>query len=185
MPTRGRTNIKWDYFFITTTVVNFANIFRDSNACDLLIKNILYYQNQYKFNILAYVIMPSHLHWIIEINNKICSVSDIMRDIKKFSAWDIMEYLENNNSEYLLLFKREARIYKDQKRKFWTKRFHDEAIRNEKMLWTKLHYIHNNPVKASLVEKPTDYRYSSARNYVLNDHSVIKIDTSLAGIEIK
>ena len=85
----------------------------------------------------------------------------------------------------ILLFKREARIYKDQKRKFWMKRFHDEAIRDRKMFWTKLHYIHNNPVNAGLVEKPWDYKYSSARNYVFNDHSIIKIDTSIAGVEIR
>ena len=29
----------------------------------------------------------------------------------------------------------------------------------------KLKYIHNNPVRAAIVEKPEDYRYSSARNY--------------------
>ncbi len=30
-------------------------------------------------------------------------------------------------------------------------------------------YIHNNPVKAGIVEKPEDYLYSSARNYASKD----------------
>ncbi|OGU77490.1 MAG: hypothetical protein A2V93_07050 [Ignavibacteria bacterium RBG_16_34_14] len=64
-------------------------------------------------------------------------------------------------------------------------RFDDEVIRNEKMFWTKLHYIRSNPVEAGLVGSPEKYKYSSARNYINNDHSVIKVDTSFAGIEIK
>ena len=34
------------------------------------------------------------------------------------------------------------------------------------MLEQKLNYIHNNPVKAGFVEKPEDYLYSSARDYI-------------------
>ncbi len=75
--------------------------------------------------------------------------------------------------------------YKDQKRKFWIPRFDDEVIRNEKMFWTKLHYIHNNPVKAGIVIKPEMYKYSSARNYIYGDQSVLEVDISYTGIEMK
>lgn len=64
------------------------------------------------------------------------------------------------------------------------KRFDDEVIRNQKMFWTKLKYIHNNPIKAGLAEKPEDFKYSSARNYVLKDHSIIPVDIEYVGIEI-
>ena len=53
------------------------------------------------------------------------------------------------------------------------------------MFWTKLHYIHKNPVKAGLITLPELYKYSSARNYINNDHSIIKVDTSFAETEIK
>ena len=65
------------------------------------------------------------------------------------------------------------------------KRFDDEVIRNNKMFWTKLKYIHNNPVEAGLVNNPEDYKYSSAGNYILGEHSVIIVDTEFAGMEIK
>lgn len=55
----------------------------------------------------------------------------------------------------------------------------------KKCFWVKLHYIHDNPVEAGLVTKAENYKYSSARNYILDDHSILKVDTSLAGIEIK
>lgn len=82
------------------------------------------------------------------------------------------------------IFIKEAQRIEDQRRKLWMKRFDYEVIRNEKMFWTKLKYIHNNPVKAGLVEKAEEYKYSSARNYFYNDHSILNVDTDYAGIEI-
>ena len=58
------------------------------------------------------------------------------------------------------------------------KRFDDEVITTDEMLRVKVDYIHNNPVVAGLVEKPEDYLYSSARNYLVGDHSILQVDTS-------
>jgi REP element-mobilizing transposase RayT len=127
--------------------------------------------------------MPSHFHWIIIVDNNYGTISDIMRDIKKYSAWHIMEYLKNDPCKSV--FKEASRGYIDQKRKFWMPRFHDEAITNDKMFFAKLNYIHNNPLKAGLVEKPWDYKYSSMTNYVKGDHSILAVDTEYAGIEMK
>jgi hypothetical protein len=41
-----------------------------------------------------------------------------------------------------------------------------------------------NPVKSGLVLKAEDYRYSSARNYAFNDHSVLEVNTELGGIDL-
>jgi putative transposase len=179
MGLRGRQLLKdEEFFFITTTVVHHARVFIKIKYCEILLQNIRYYQQQYKFDILGYVIMPSHFHWIVEVNLSHGSVSDIMRDIKKYSAWDLMEAIEHDGQTSLLkLFMESAQKNKSQRRKFWMSRFDDEVIQNEAMLLTKLDYIHNNPVKAGLVENPEDYRFSSARNYSMDDHSVIKVKT--------
>ncbi|MNR65332.1 hypothetical protein D3C85_1883300 [compost metagenome] len=42
-------------------------------------------------------------------------------------------------------------------------------------MWSKLHYIHLNPVRAGLVAKASEYIYSSASNYV-NDLGLLKIE---------
>jgi REP element-mobilizing transposase RayT len=95
MPLRGRSNLTGcAFFFVTTTVINFLEVFNDHEACDILIGIIKHYQERYKFEILAYVIMPSHFHWIIEVNPDNGTISDLMRDIKKYSGWDIMDLVE-------------------------------------------------------------------------------------------
>lgn len=82
MGRRGRINLTDEnIFFVTTTIVDFTRVFTKEIYCDLLIKNILHYQKKYHFVILAYVIMPSHFHWILIVNRKYGTVSDIMRDI--------------------------------------------------------------------------------------------------------
>lgn len=186
MGRRGRNNlVDENFFFVTTTVVKFIPIFNNKLFCDILINNIKHYKEKYKFSVLGYVIMPTHFHWIIEVDNKFGRISGIMRDIKEFTAWQIFDELENKGDlKFLELFKDAASGIKDQDRKLWMKRFDDEVIRDQKMFWTKLNYIHKNPVKSGLVLKAEDYKYSSARNYAFNDHSVLEVNTELGGIDL-
>jgi len=179
MGLRGRLLLKDEsFFFVTTTVVHHTKIFLKNSYCEILLQNIQYYQQKYRFEILGYVIMPSHFHWIVETNPTYGSISDIMRDIKKHSAWDLMEVIERDGEINLLnLFVKSAENFKSQRRKFWMPRFDDEVIQNETMLLTKLEYIHNNPVKAGIVDSPEEYLFSSARNYIKNDHSIIRVKT--------
>ncbi len=179
MGLRGRRSLTEETtYFVTTTVAEFAHVFTEDRYCDILVRNISHYQEKYRFKILGYVIMPSHFHWIVEVQPEIGTISDVMRDLKKYSAWDLMDALEKNGRKDLIgLFKGAAEGNPRQKRKFWMERFDDEVIRNVKMLRTKLNYIHYNPVKAGLVVEPEDYKYSSARNYVRSDHSVLFVQT--------
>ncbi len=181
MGRRGRSNLSDEsFFFVTTTVVKFVRVFDDPGCCDLLVRNIKHYQQRYKFVILGYVIMPSHFHWIVEVDPELGTISDVMRDIKKYSAWDILQRLDQQGrADLLTIFEEEANQYPNQTRKLWMKRFDDEVIRNQEMFREKLRYIHENPVKAELIAKPEDYRYSSARNYLCADHSLLWVDTTM------
>ena len=183
MGLRNRTNqIEEQFYFVTTTVKNFTKVFINDEYCDILINNIKHYQKKYKFVILGYVIMPSHLHWILKTEPEFGNISDIMRDIKKYTAWDVLEKIEKEKPEILNGFRKDVKP--GQKKQFWIHRFDDQVIRTNKMFWTKLNYIHNNPVKAGLVESTIDYKYSSARNYIREDNSVIFVDTTWGGVDI-
>lgn len=108
-----------------------------------------------------------------------------MRDIKKFTAWQIFDILEeSNNQTFLKIFQESADGINDQKKKLWMPRFDDEVIRNQQMFWAKLNYIHNNPLKAGLVTRAEDYKYSSARDYINKDQSVLEVDVEYAGIRM-
>ena len=135
MGRRGRDNlVNESFFFVTTTVVKYTPVFKENRFCDILIDNIKYYQKKYQFSILGYVIMPTHFHWIVKTKNKLGTISEIMRDIKKYTAWQIFDLLkEENNRELNQIFENEAKQINDQKMKLWMTRFDDEVIRNQKM----------------------------------------------------
>jgi putative transposase len=56
--------------------------------------------------------------------------------------------------------------------------YHPIAITSEKWFRQKMDYLHNNPVRKGFVEKPEDSMYGSARNWILDDDSIIKINKS-------
>ena len=176
MPLRGRSRFTDEHFyFVTTTVLKHISVFHDGKYCDILVKIIKYYQSKHGFRILGYVIMPTHFHWVVETTSNCATISDIMRDIKKYSAWDILDQLEKEKFNKLQCFKRPT--VNGQTRQFWTPRFHDIILKSNAMLRSAIDYIHYNPVVAGLVSNPEDYLYSSARNYILNDHSILSVDT--------
>jgi REP element-mobilizing transposase RayT len=183
MGRRGRANLTdEEFFFVTTTVVQHACVFVEDKHCDMFIDQLKIWQKHFQFAILAYVIMPTHFHWIVKVEPMKGTISDVMRELKSHAAWKIMDELEKDGRDDLTrLFAEAGKEFKDQTRRFWTKRFDDQVIRNQRMFMAKLNYIHNNPVKAGLVRCAEDYKYSSARNYVNGDHSVIFVDTAYAG----
>ena len=130
MGRRGRQNFAEErFYFVTTTVVKFIPIFSYDPFCDILIENIKYYQKRYKYVTLCYVVMPTHIHWIVKTEPEYGTISDIMRDIKKLTAWKIFDIIEVEKMVKLKnIFMKEAEGIKDQKRKLWMKKFDDEVI---------------------------------------------------------
>jgi REP element-mobilizing transposase RayT len=66
----------------------------------------------------------------------------------------------------LKLFEEEAQPSKRHKHyKFWQEGNHAIELYNEKFIWDKINYIHNNPVEAGYVKQAHEWNYSSASNY--------------------
>lgn len=105
-------------------------------------------------------------------------MSKVIQTIKRHSAKQIIYLLKKDNKDWLLnqlsYFKKKYKTESDFQ--VWQEGFHPEQILNEKMLKQKIEYIHYNPVKRGFVTHPEHWLYSSARNYILDDHSIITID---------
>ena len=68
-------------------------------------------------------------------------------------------------------------IYKGQHAEFWQDSKHDLYLYSDWMIWQKIRYIENNPIKRGLVQHAHEYPYSSfaARNDVGRE-PIVKID---------
>jgi len=60
---------------------------------------------------------------------------------------------------------------------FWQKRYYDFNIRNYPQFVEKMRYIHRNPVKAGLCERPEDWEWSSFRHYATGAEGRIEIES--------
>jgi putative transposase len=177
MSRRGRSKFseKNLMFFVTTTVMNFERIFHSDKYFDILTDSLIFLISKYKAKLFGFVLMPNHIHLIIETVNAE-TISAFMRDFKKFTSTKIRKQLEVDERtdlrEKLIL---NAVGKKRQIFKLWMDRFDDVVIYTEKIFYKKLDYIHFNPVKAGIVNSPEEWKYSSYKNYVFGDNSVIKI----------
>jgi putative transposase len=60
---------------------------------------------------------------------------------------------------------------------FWQKRYYDRNVRDEREFREKLRYLHRNPVKAGLCQRPQEWARSSFRHYALREKGVVEIES--------
>jgi REP element-mobilizing transposase RayT len=165
--------------FITITVVEWIDVFTRLNQKVTILDSLKYCQQQKGLEIYAYVLMPSHLHMLCRAKEGY-ELANIIRDFKKFTSKKIIQLIKEepeSRQQWLLeLFSKAcAHLKREQEYKVWQDGYHAEEISSNKFIYQKLNYIHNNPVKDQIVEKPEDYLYSSARNYAELD-SLLYVD---------
>jgi len=165
-------------YFITTKIAGSKPIFRRPSLAQLVIGSLQHMREQGWIKLYAYVIMPDHIHLIVRFLND-HTPSQVMRDFKKFTARRIVQQLMAEGETNLLSFFQQAVTRPTRQRhKVWEDGFFDKQISSEEVFLQKVEYIHHNPVQdhRGLASSPEKYPYSSARNYLLGDHSVIQID---------
>ncbi len=97
------------------------------------------------FSLYAYCFMDNHIHLMIKEGLE--SVSGVMRRIGS-------SYVYRFNQKH----ERVGYLFQD--------RYKSEPVHDDSYFITVLRYIHNNPVKAGLVDKAEDYAWSSYRDYL-------------------
>ena len=154
--------------FITIQVVRWIDVFTRKKYRDIFIESLKYCQQEKKLEIYGYVIMSNHIHLILR--SGIDDLSGTLRDLKKYTSKQIVKEIdskiESRRQWMLKLFEFEAKKRKNvDNRQLWTHENHAMQLYSNDFIIEKLDYIHNNPVRAGIVENTEDYLYSSARNY--------------------
>lgn len=160
-----------ELYFTTTTVVDWIDVFTRPIYKQIILDSLTYCQKEKGLDIYAWVLMSNHLHMVVGVRNDEQTISDILRDFKKFTSKKIIACIEENpeESRKVWMLDRFWFVGNNDKKiknyKFWQDGNNIEQIYTYEFLQQKVNYIHNNPVKQEIVERPEDYLYSSARNY--------------------
>ena len=123
-------------YLLTTNTLDRKPIFADFTLCRMAGHQFRRAQNVGLAKSLAWVVMPDHFHWLIELEN--CSLRRLMRETKSLIARDVNECSGRSGP-------------------LWQQGFHDRALRREEDLVKMARYVVANPLRAGLVEKLGDY----------------------------
>jgi putative transposase len=86
-----------------------------------------------------------------------------LRYIKGITGRRVIDYLKNNDHQVSLAKLQHQEWKRKHQYSVWQVEKNVFSVYSEPMFMQKVNYIHMNPVRAGLVEKAVDYRWSSAR----------------------
>ncbi|MEI6040284.1 MAG: transposase [Candidatus Berkelbacteria bacterium] len=122
------------------------------NTQNEILKN-LQKENQKLVEIIAYCVMPTHIHLVL-------------RQLEDNAISNFMSRILNGYSKYFnICHQRSGPLFEG--------RFKSVHIKDDEQLLHLTRYIHLNPVSAGLIDKPEDWQYSSYHEYL--DDNVNKI----------
>lgn len=152
----ARKNLNTTFFHIIVQGINKEYVFSKNKYIEkyknLLINNL----KKYNVKIIAYCIMNNHAHILLYTEN-----------IEMMSS-----YMKSINTSY-------ARYYNKEENRVgfvFRNRYESEPIYEQRYLLNCIAYIHNNPVKANIVDSVEKYKYSSYKDYI-NMNGIATKDT--------
>lgn len=117
---------------------------KDDQIAQIVADSMLYHDGTW-FDVLAYCIMPNHVHLVLipyeSSDNADYSLTKIMHNIKRNSANHANKILGRTGA-------------------FWQHESYDHFARNEKELERIIKYVINNPVKAGLVDDWRSWKWT-------------------------
>jgi putative transposase len=113
-------------------------------------------RNKYRFVVLGYVVMPEHVHLLVNEPPR-STLNQVIKSIKL------------------------SVVLRRPERPFWQTRYYDFNVWTHKKQVEKLRYMHRNPVVRGLVEKPEDWEWSSFRHYATGMEGTIEIESFWTG----
>ncbi|HSN95104.1 MAG TPA: transposase [Anaerolineaceae bacterium] len=161
MPEYRRAQVPGGTFFITIVTYKRSPIFNHHRARAILHKSWQEVSKRFPFTTDAICLLPDHLHVLITLPDDESNFSIRIREIKRlFTKAYLAEFGSNNPGNQSRIDKSEATI--------WQRRFYEHTIRDERDLNTHIDYIHYNPVKHGLVDRASQWQWSSFDRYVQN-----------------
>jgi putative transposase len=146
--------------FITAVAKNRLPVFRSDKIKAITCEALDEARNSGGFLIFAYVIMPDHMHILTD---QPATSADVLRRIKGITGRRVIDYLKQNNYTSSLAKLRHEEWKRGHSYSLWQQEKNVLSIFSEGIFMQKVNYIHLNPVRAGLVERAVDYRWSSAR----------------------
>ena len=156
MPTRRGYDTERHAHFLTFSCYKRRRLLDVDRAKKIVLGVLNSHLSRQKGRCIGFVVMPNHVHAVVwfPLDNQI---SEFLKQWKKRSSVQIKRLLRTGVVSY------GRRI--DLEDPVWQAGFYSFNIYSPKKLLEKLNYMHQNPVRAGLATRATDWCWSSARYY--------------------
>ena len=123
---------------MTSSVVGFIPLFKIDKCATIIPDSLRYCIDKYQSRLIAYVIIPDHMHCIVALHEDV-AISGLVRDFKKFTSVAIKKFLNKNDEYDLIKRKLQKHVPPDSNGSFklWKDRFDDVAIYSDEVLLTR------------------------------------------------
>ena len=154
--------------YVTFQIVGWVDVFTRKVYRDIVIESLRFCQEKKGLEIYAFVVMSNHIHAVLR--SSIGKLSDTIREFKSYTAKQMLVAIKDepeSRREWMLnIFQFAASKHKrNENYQIWTHENHAVILYGNLFVNQRINYIHENPVRAGIVERPEDYIYSSARSF--------------------
>ena len=163
------------FHYLTFVTFQRVPIFKSDTICQFFIDAIRETREKHPFKLIAYVIMPDHVHPIV--NPLATDIEVIGKEIKGRSAYKTIKWLkEEGHLASLGKLKRRLRGKRNHAYSVWQKKVKSVDLKSGKFIRQKIGYVHMNPVRAGLCKHPADWKWSSYRAYLPHESGGVPIE---------
>jgi len=160
-----------DLHFITSSCYQRRPLLGSESRRDLFVRVLEQVRQRYSFVVVGYVVMPEHFHLLISEPEK-GNPSVVIQALKLGVARRLLTTSRKKkvSAQQAELWRESAHAH------IWQARFYDYNVRSPHKRVEKLRYIHRNPVKWGLVEKPEQWLWSSFRAYAYQESGPVRVN---------
>ena len=146
MSRQARKDLISNYVHIMAQGINREYIFEKDYFKEKYWRLLNEKKENYDLEIISHCIMDNHIHLVMHYE----------------TIEDLSEFMKRTNTAYAKWYNKQQErvgyVFRD--------RYKVEQILDYQHLYSCIRYVHNNPVKAGIVNKPKEYNYSSFKNYL-------------------
>ena len=159
MPTGLKRYQKTEQFhFITFSCYKRQPFLRTPESKDTVQQLLEQTRQRHGVCIVGYVLMPEHVHLLTD-EPATSTLASFLQVFKQSTSRQLKPPTAKPSDQ------------------FWQRRYYDFNVSTHAKHIEKLQYIHRNPVKRGLVERPEDYRWSSFNHYATGEPGPIEIES--------
>lgn len=183
MPSRLKRHDEFGHIhFLTVSCYRRLQFFRHESVREAFVDAMKHVREKLSVRWLGYVIMPEHVH-LLALPQKVGAdiavpISDVLHELKTQSGFHGKAALREiwKRKRTLGTNPLDAWATGSGPKPFWKPRGYDFNVIHEQKIPEKLDYIHANPVRRGLVDRPDQWLWSSYRYYELREAARIEMD---------